>query len=295
MESSKEHDITVINRGTYSMEQFGVKQIQGDRREASLWEQVTEDFDCIVDFCGYNQGDIEIVFSNMKGKIGQYILISTVDVYERGILGYKKEETPFEERVFPGEAGTYISGKVKLEKELREQCKQNDVAFTVLRPAVIYGPFNYAPRESVLIRLMVEQHLLPRITDADGLFQLVYVKDVANAIMTCITNEQTYGKAYNICGDEVVNYKLFEDCLLSGAKSVMDDTTFSEIQEIAMTVEEAESKGIPIAFPVSKEETELYCNEKSKEELGIRYHSLEEGMRRTYQAFWNVFRVTESN
>lgn len=30
MQAVKEHDITVLNRGTYSMENLGVKQIKGD-------------------------------------------------------------------------------------------------------------------------------------------------------------------------------------------------------------------------------------------------------------------------
>ena len=33
MLAAKKHEITVLNRGTYSMESFGVKQIKGDRHD----------------------------------------------------------------------------------------------------------------------------------------------------------------------------------------------------------------------------------------------------------------------
>ena len=51
MQAAKEHDITVVNRGTYSMAALGVRQITGDRREKELWQGSQEEYDVIVDFC----------------------------------------------------------------------------------------------------------------------------------------------------------------------------------------------------------------------------------------------------
>ena len=81
----------------------------------------------------------------------------------------------------------------------------------MLRPAILYGPLNYAPRESVYIRLLVQNHLLPRITDAAGSFQFVYVKDAAEAIMKCLLNPEAYGQAYNLCGEEILTFPLAEE------------------------------------------------------------------------------------
>lgn len=307
MEASKEHEITVVNRGTYSMESFGVTQITGDRKDVNLWKSIAEDYDVLVDFCGYREGDVTNVLENITGHIGQYIFISTVDVYKRGLSGYKDENTPLELRKFEGDAGEYISGKVNLERELRLQCEKKKLPFTILRPAILYGPFNYAPRESVFIQLMVQQRLLPKIIDADGSFQLIYVKDGVEAIMKCMGNEKTYGQSYNLCGDEVVTYDMLADVLLKGAgKAEKLDIVKSEetahasdipltmespasIKEIPLTVQEATGQGLPLAFPVTEAETELCSNAKSKEELGIRYITLEEGMARTCKAFWGVF------
>jgi nucleoside-diphosphate-sugar epimerase len=280
MLAAKEHDVTVVNRGTCSVAELGAKQIKGDRKEEGVWKSIEDDYGCIVDFCAYEKGDIARVLENMPGRIRQYIFISTVDVYERGINGLKGEETPLETRPLPGEAGAYIAGKVALEREVREQCGKRDISCTVLRPAILYGPLNYAPRESVYIRLLARNRVLPRITDAAGSFQFVYVKDAAQAVLSCLLNPRAYGQAYNLCGEEVLTYDAFFR-ELGKASDV-------EAREIPLTAREAESQGLPLPFPLTEAETELYSNEKSKEELGLRYMDIGEGMARTYRAFRDI-------
>ncbi len=301
MLAAKDHEITVVNRGTYSMTDMGVRQLTGDRRDEKLWQSCKEDFDVIVDFCGYEKGDIATVLRNMPGKVKQYIFISTVDVYERGrkdewngkegIAGdgiakvRKDESAPLEYRMFPGEAGRYIAGKVTLEQEVIEECGRRGMQYTILRPAVLYGPYNYAPRESSYIGMMVQKHILPHIVDADGAFQFVYVKDAANAVIKCLLKESAYGQAYNLCQDQVVTYDVFFE--------VLRDAADVEMNVLPVTAAQAQNQGIPLPFPVTAEETELCSNEKGKRELGIVYTSLAEGMARTYRAFKGVYGGTE--
>ncbi len=102
MEAAGDHQLTLLNRGTYSMKDFGVKEIKGDRHDKDVLAGCTEDYDAVIDFCAYEAGDVKTVIENLPGKIGQYILISTVDVYERGSGVAKTEEHPLEHRIFPG-------------------------------------------------------------------------------------------------------------------------------------------------------------------------------------------------
>ena len=305
MLASKEHNITVVNRGNYSMADFGVNQVKGDRRDASVWRQCRENYDVVVDFCAYNEGDIACVLENIAGRVLQYILISTVDVYRRGTGLVKDENSPIETRQFPGEAGDYIAGKVALEAELREQCGNRGIHWTLLRPAILYGPYNYAPRESLYIQMAVQQQILPEITDADGRFQLVYVKDAAQALLNCLGNPKAFGQAYNLCQDGNLDYQEFSMLLMQAAKVFAVENASEagkgtaaekgpkpakEPVMISMTVSQAQVQGIPLPFPVHAEETEEYSNEKSKRELGLEYTSLTEGITRTYRAFAGVFR-----
>lgn len=278
-------NITVLNRGTYSMEEFGASQITGDRHDKTVLAACDRHYDAVIDFCAYNAGDIETVIESVTGSIRQYILISTVDVYERGSGVIKTEEHASEQRIFQGESGAYIAGKVALEKELQRVCGERQIPYTILRPAILYGPYNYAPRESVYIQMMLKNHVLPHFTDADGEFQFVYVKDAAHAILRTIGNEKTYGQAYNLCQDDIVTYDIFFRTL----RDVADSEITDGLQEIPVSVESAVEQQIPVPFPATAAETELCSNEKSKSELGMEYTDFKEGMRRTYQAFKRVF------
>ncbi|MCM1267548.1 MAG: NAD-dependent epimerase/dehydratase family protein [Bacteroidales bacterium] len=283
MEAAKEHEITVWNRGTYSMADFGVRQIVGDRHEKT--EVCGEDFDAVIDFCAYAPGDIRKTVNYMTGHIGQYFLISTVDVYERDAAHVKTEETPFERRKLPGGAGAYIAGKVAAEEELREVCGARGIPFTVLRPAILYGPYNYAPRESVYIQMLLQNHALPQFTDADGRFQFVYVKDAAQAVLKCLGNQNAFGQAYNLCQDEILTY----DSFFAMLRRVAWEEDGAEAAEVPLTLEQAVSQGVPTPFPATAAETHLCDNGKGKTELELRYTDFAEGMRRTYRAFRQVY------
>lgn len=283
MEAAKEHTVTVWNRGTYSMADFGVRQIKGDRHERTA--ACEEDWDAVIDFCAYALGDVRNTVENMTGKIRQYVLISTVDVYERDPDVVKTEDTRLEERTFAGEAGAYIVGKVAAERELAAVCAERKIPYTVLRPAILYGPYNYAPRESAYIQMLLQNHALPRFADADGRFQFVYVKDAAQAILKCLGNEKACGQAYNLCGDQVLTYDDFFEALKQAAES----EDLLGLNEVTITVEQAVGQGVPLPFPATAAETHLCDNDKGKRELGLVYTELAEGMRRTYRAFRNVY------
>lgn len=283
MEAAAEHEITVWNRGTYSMKEFGVREVRADRREQTgICE---EDFAVVIDFCAYGAEDVLATIGHLTGKIGQYILISTVDVYERNPSVVKDENTPLEERNIAGEAGVYIAGKVAAEREARKCCKERGIPCTVLRPAILYGPYNYAPRESVYIQMLLQNHALPRFTDADGRFQFVYVKDAARAVLNCLGNEKAYGQAYNLCQDQAVTY----DSFFAALKTAAGPEDLEGLAEVPLTVEQAVLQGVPVPFPATAAETHLCDNTKGKMELGMVYTAFEEGMRRTYKAFRNVY------
>ena len=61
MEAVREHSeyhITVLNRGTYSMEEFGVSQIRGDRHDADVYKECQGNYDAVVVFFAYEAGAV---------------------------------------------------------------------------------------------------------------------------------------------------------------------------------------------------------------------------------------------
>lgn len=281
IQAAKLHDITIVNRGKYSLGDLGVRQIQGDRKNPLTWHKINDEYDAVIDFCAYEKNDISTVLNNLSRKVNQYIFISTVDVYRRGLGKIKDETAPLETRIISGNSGDYIYGKVVLEHELILECEKRDIKYTILRPSIIYGPFNYAPRESAFIQLAIQNGILLHITDAEGRFQFIYVKDVADAILKCLQNANAYNTAYNICDETHFDYNSFF-CAL---EKIID----LPVKEIKLTVSEAVAQNAPLPFPVTEEETELCSNDKSIRELGMRYTPFPKGIEKTYNAFKHVF------
>jgi nucleoside-diphosphate-sugar epimerase len=279
----KGHKLTLVNRGTRSACIDGLanaenfKLIKGDRHDPGLWKNI-ENYDVIVDFCGYAEGDIALVTDNIKKLPEHYIFISTVDVFRRQMNCVKDETALYEDRLTKdmGQEAEYILGKIVLEQELISKCRENGMAYTILRPAILYGPGNYAPRENLYLRYMKEAKILPEVCGAAGKFQMVYVEDAAKAVLLSVEKEAARNQTFNICPQQTVGYEDFFDAL----KSVWNDL---EYQEIHMSPESAMSQGAPLPFPVFENETEIYSGEKSERILGVEYVSLLEGLRRTRQ------------
>lgn len=293
--TSSKHNITVFNRGNNPLGIPGVEEITGDRHDlVALSALKDKAFDAVVDFCAYNSEDISFFLNNMEKTPAQYIFISTVDVYERGYTGTKQhnesrngstsesadaelpffadENTPFETRDFGGEAGQYILGKVALEKEIAQICPQKDIKYTVFRPAFIYGPGNYAPREGIYFHWIEQAGQILHPVDATGEFQMAFVGDVARAIDAAIGNPETFNRAYNIAPKPPVTYEAFADALL--------DAVGTPFERVPVSVEFVNQNGIPLPFPLTKEESNLYDGMEVLSLIG-KYTDLAEGLKQT--------------
>ncbi len=255
-----------------------IREVFADRHDTDKLAglDLGEEIDAIVDFCAYAEGDIKNLLGNISARVKQYVFISTSDVYKRGTGKLLNEDADFEERDFGGDAGAYISGKVSLEREIKEACAEKNCRYTVLRPVFIFGENNYAPREGIYFQWILKAGQILHPADADGEFQLVYVKDVARAIAVVIGNEEACDRAFNVCENKMFTYDSFEKLLKSAT-----GTDFERIDTDVATVNE---KGIPLPFPLTKAESNYYDG-GSLIELGMTFTQAEEAMKDTYEAF----------
>lgn len=274
--ASKEHAITVQNRGNRPLHLAGVSELVGERHDAQAFLPISRlHYDAVVDFCAYEKGDIEFIFENLKGGFEQYVFISTCDVYERGLGRLLDESAPLEQRQFGGDAGNYISGKVALEEELAACAGKAGVAYTSIRPAFIYGPGNYAPREEMYFNWIESAGQILHPEDATGEFQMVYVRDVARGILAAIGDKASYGCAYNFAPLPTVTYESFADALQEAA-----DKPFTKIPVNVRTVNERQ---IPLPFPLTREESNWYDGSAALRLIGS-YTPLCEGLKETREA-----------
>ena len=276
--ASKDHHVTVINRGNAPLAMENVTELVCDRRDMKALKELElqKKYDVLVDFCGYRKNDIKLVLRSIKADINQYIFVSTVDVYKRGTGEKIDESFPYETRDFGGEAGEYILGKVALEEELRSECEKKGIAYTSVRPAFIYGEGNYAPRENIYFKWIKNAGQIITPADSDGFFQLVYVEDVARILLDACGNKAYYDEAFNICDDECITYKKWRDIL----KAV----TGAGLEDIKLSVEDINKKRIPLPFPLTKTESNYYSGDKIKK-LGATYTDINEGLRKVWQAY----------
>ena len=276
-------ELTLVNRGRYAMTNYPhITEHRTDRRDAEGLSRLPErDYDAAVDFCAYNPGDISFLLDNLPGKVKRYILVSTADVYARGPEDTADETFPLKTAGEAGSVGEYIYNKCLLEAELQRECEARGIGATVLRPAFIYGPFNYAPRESWYIRRVVLGEEIPVPTDASARWGMVFVKDAAEAILACIRNEKSVGQAYNLAAPEVLDYPAFMEAL-KGAS----DRPFTTRP---VTVAEALGENIPLPFPLEAGESELFDGSKLTRDLGIEYTPFPEGMEKTFKSFRSVY------
>lgn len=272
----REHEITVLNRGNrknaYTYPKL-VKHIVCDRhalKESTFGDRT---YDAVVDFCAYEPGDIESTAKCLQGRIKQYIFVSTCDVYKRGTGAETDESGELEYTVFGGEEGQYIAGKVALEQELLSCAGEYGFGYASVRPAIIYGPENYAPRDKMFFNWIDSAGQILYPVNATGSFQMVYVEDVARCIGLLIGNEAACNKNFNICGEGRVTYESYAAALA--------EATGVDFTKVEITVEEIGQRGIPLPYPLTEAETEYYTT--SSEVLqDYSFKPLAEGMKAAY-------------
>ncbi|MCL2557365.1 MAG: NAD-dependent epimerase/dehydratase family protein [Treponema sp.] len=273
--------LQVVNRGNLPLNLSNVREYRCDRRDperlAALLPQTP--LDAIVDFCGYLPGDVRMATQALAGRFRQYIFVSTVNVYENADRKPKAEGDPVAEPSGGNPVADYIGGKIRLEQELKDVCAELGAAYTILRPTFIYGPFNYAPRESWFIEQIARGRPIPMPADASSQFQFVYVRDVALAAIACAGDSRAYNEVFNLAAPEEITY--------TRLLSELERCNGKPFETYDVTVQEVLQQNLPLPFPLTAEENELYSGEKFAATFDFQYTDFSQGMEKTFQAFYS--------
>ncbi len=275
--------VFVLNRGNAPLNLENVAELVCDRHNQALLSRVlaSQTWDTVIDFCAYHPHDVTSLFSAIApGRIKQYILISTVSVYAPSSDLPITEGAPLLDAPQPelGPAADYGYNKRLCEGASMAQCMRRKIPYTHLRPAIIYGQYNYAPRESYFFDLinLGEPVVLP---DNDlALFSFVSVGDVARAIQLCVGNQSVYGKALNLAAPDLLGYSRIVDVIagVMGREVVVQRQTPAWIDD----------QRIPLPFPL--ESHLVYSGNKASKALDFTYTSFDQGMLETWQWYNNM-------
>ncbi|QOG17179.1 NAD-dependent epimerase/dehydratase family protein [Bradyrhizobium sp. SEMIA] len=100
-----------------------------------------------------------------------------------------------------------IANIVMSERTFAESCDQQHIAWTIFRPTLIYGgKFGDRTVQDIarVIRLL---GFFPVFGKASGLRQPVHADDLAIACRQVCDNSATFGKTYQLAGDEILSYR----------------------------------------------------------------------------------------
>ena len=187
-------DVTLFNRGQSNPNLFpNLKKIAGDRETSDIDKILTQDWDYIIDVNGYYPNSIEVLLPKLRGKVGRYIYVSTVSVYDVDAYLGKPDAlvsvdypmlacTP-EQRL--GDWSTFY-GEKKAECE-RVILANEWLDRIILRPSIVYGKYDYTERYYYWLQRVKtrEKIIIPHNGNERG--NLTFVNDLVALLIGALT------------------------------------------------------------------------------------------------------------
>jgi len=189
-------EITVANRGTREMN-VGSINIICDRTEEGALDQFSEsNFDVVIDFSAYLSEWVQTAGKFFRGKVSQYIFISSGAVYSNSESFPVDEDCPLGP---PHPFAPYALEKIKSETLLRNFSNAGFFNTTSCRLPFVLGPENYEDRESFVFSRLLKGQLILLADGGRAIHPFVYAGDVADAMIALIQDgNSANGLAFNI-------------------------------------------------------------------------------------------------
>lgn len=148
-----------------------------------------------ADFFEVNQvGTRNVVEAANRAGVQRLVHISSL-----AAAGPGTPDSPARESDPPRPVSVYGRSKLAGENEVRDRCKTD---FVIVRPPAVYGP-----RDGEFLRMFKAVHSgwLPDIGCGRQALSLVYVEDLADAVVECLQHPQAGGKTFFAANDEVTS------------------------------------------------------------------------------------------
>ena len=169
-----------------------------------------EKFDVVIDFLSFNVKHLQTSFEYFRDKCIQYIFISSACVFRRktedGIL---LESSPK-----PNNELSYSIEKYECEVWLRDNAKETDCKYTIVRPYITYGntriPFGIAPLAryhwTIVARIMNDKPMFVW-DNGTALCTLTHTEDFAYNFVQLYLNKKAFNEDINFVGDQVYSWQ----------------------------------------------------------------------------------------
>jgi nucleoside-diphosphate-sugar epimerase len=185
----------------------GVTAMAGDRYVAADLERAAAgSWDAVVDFLAYTNEHVSLAASALRGRTGQYVLISTAAVYDKPAA-----RLPITEDAPVGNPHwEYARLKIAAEEEARRAEAGGGLPVTIVRPSYTYGstwiPSGFGGQDYTVVGRMRQG--LPVVCHGDGtaLWVMTHASDFAAGLVGLLGQPGAIGQTFHVTGDEVLTW-----------------------------------------------------------------------------------------
>ncbi len=186
----------------------GVISIKADihNKEETLKAIGDHDFDVVVDWIAFIQDDVKRDYEIFKGKVKQFIFISSASVYQKPLSDPRiTESTPLSNPVWE-----YSQNKIACEDYLVQKYREEGFPITIVRPSHTYR--NVFPvsvgdwRNYWLIDRIKNRKKIVVHGDGTSLWVLTHSEDFAKGFVGLLGNIHAIGHAFHITSDELLTW-----------------------------------------------------------------------------------------
>jgi nucleoside-diphosphate-sugar epimerase len=200
-----------------------IEYIVGDLSNRSSTEEAVHGASLIYHCAGLSSdwgSDKEFETANVAGlgnllaaaqkdeKIERFIHVSTTDVY-----GYPKQAC--DETEAPHDVGLpYNRTKIAGERLVHSASREIGIPATIIRPVTIFGP--RSPSFAIEMGKLLIEGGMPLIGGGRSQAGLIYVDDVAEAMITVANSPATLGQTYNLRDPALMTWRDYVSALAGG-------------------------------------------------------------------------------
>jgi nucleoside-diphosphate-sugar epimerase len=211
------HQVTVLNRGRRPARlPAGVWTLVADRKDhAALRKALNgERFEGLVDVTyAPTLGEDVTALLDAPAAVGHVLFVSTGRVYDHARPIPFDENTP--RNLYWGE---YAKNKIAGEDVLLQRHRERGVPVTIVRPTHVYGPLNTRNNETFFFDRLLRGRPVLVPDDGGWLRQFGHVADLADAMAAMLGAPASFGRAYNVTGEEVISQVGFVELIADVVK-----------------------------------------------------------------------------
>jgi len=196
----------------------------GDVSDPDSLDRACRNMDLVIHLAGITKSINPDIFfqTNTTGTENLIKAVSegtkTIFISSQAAVGPSKNLIPLSEQAPANPVSAY--GRSKLLAEQLYLQTDRPINYTIIRPAIVYGPED---RESLSLFRIAKYHLNPHIGIRKSLVNIVHIRDLVEFIMICINNQSSESEIFHINDGNDVGYKQNE--LISKAAECMDSWT----------------------------------------------------------------------